>query len=107
MSTAEVVEDLQQGAIEHGMVEFRRAARLKVAQGITTDEEILRELRIVYWRFLPDAGRQAAAAQVERVLRAGLEQAPTQSPKGAYFATLRSVVAGTLQQAQDRLEARS
>jgi len=54
-------------------------------------EEILRELRIVYWRFLPDAGRQAAAAQVERVLRAGLEQATTQSPKGAYFATLRSV----------------
>ena len=41
-------EDLQQGAIEHGMVEFRRAARLKVAQGITTDEEILRELPAEY-----------------------------------------------------------
>jgi aminopeptidase N len=54
-------------------------------------EEILRELRIVYWRFLPDVARQAVAPRVERVLRAGIDQAPTQSPKGAYFATLRSV----------------
>src|SRR4029077_10746459 len=28
-------------------------------------EEILRELRIVYWRFLPDASRQAIAPRVE------------------------------------------
>jgi type II secretory ATPase GspE/PulE/Tfp pilus assembly ATPase PilB-like protein len=41
-------EDLQQAAIEHGMVEFRRAALLKAAQGITTNEEILRELPAEY-----------------------------------------------------------
>jgi aminopeptidase N len=54
-------------------------------------EEILRELRIVYWRFLADGTRRAIAPRVERVLRTGLDQALTPSPKGAYFATLRSV----------------
>jgi len=37
-------EEIQQEAIRHGMVEFRRAALLKVAQGITNTEEVLREL---------------------------------------------------------------
>jgi type II secretory ATPase GspE/PulE/Tfp pilus assembly ATPase PilB-like protein len=37
-------EDLQQEAIKSGMVEFRRAAMLKVAQGVTSTEEVLREL---------------------------------------------------------------
>jgi type II secretory ATPase GspE/PulE/Tfp pilus assembly ATPase PilB-like protein len=37
-------EEIQQAAIEHGMIEFKRAAMVKVAQGVTTTEEILREL---------------------------------------------------------------
>lgn len=37
-------EDLQQEATKCGMIEFRRAALLKVAQGITSAEEVLREL---------------------------------------------------------------
>lgn len=37
-------EELQQCAIQHGMLEFRRAALLKVAQGITTTEELLRDI---------------------------------------------------------------
>ena len=41
-------EDIQQEAIKHGMVEFRRAAMLKVAQGITSSEEVLRELPAEY-----------------------------------------------------------
>jgi len=41
-------EDIQQEAINHGMVEFRRAALLKVAQGITSTEEVLRELPAEY-----------------------------------------------------------
>ncbi len=41
-------EEIQQEAINHGMVEFRRAALLKVAQGITSTEEILRELPAEY-----------------------------------------------------------
>jgi type II secretory ATPase GspE/PulE/Tfp pilus assembly ATPase PilB-like protein len=41
-------EEIQQEAINHGMVEFRRAAMLKVAQGITTTEEVLRELPAEY-----------------------------------------------------------
>jgi type II secretory ATPase GspE/PulE/Tfp pilus assembly ATPase PilB-like protein len=41
-------EDIQQEAIKQGMVEFRRAALLKVAQGITSTEEVLRELPAEY-----------------------------------------------------------
>jgi type II secretory ATPase GspE/PulE/Tfp pilus assembly ATPase PilB-like protein len=37
-------EEIQQAAIEHGMIEFKRAAMVKVAQGVTTTEEILREM---------------------------------------------------------------
>jgi aminopeptidase N len=54
-------------------------------------EEILRELRIMYWRFTSASARQAIAPRVERVLRAELDRALTQGPKGAYFATLRNV----------------
>lgn len=41
-------EEIQQEAIRHGMIEFRRAALLKVAQGITSTEEVLRELPAEY-----------------------------------------------------------
>jgi len=41
-------EELEQEAVRHGMVEFHRAALLKVAQGVTTTEEILRELPAEY-----------------------------------------------------------
>ncbi len=37
-------DDLQQAAVECGMVEFSRAAMLKVAQGVTSTEEIMGEL---------------------------------------------------------------
>jgi type II secretory ATPase GspE/PulE/Tfp pilus assembly ATPase PilB-like protein len=42
------VEEIQEEAIRHGMVEFRRAAMLKVAQGFTSTEEVLRELPAEY-----------------------------------------------------------
>jgi type II secretory ATPase GspE/PulE/Tfp pilus assembly ATPase PilB-like protein len=42
------VEEIQEEAIRHGMVEFRRAAMLKVAQGLTSTEEVLRELPAEY-----------------------------------------------------------
>lgn len=41
-------EDIQRQSIAHGMVEFRRAAMLKVAQGVTSTEEVLRELPTEY-----------------------------------------------------------
>jgi type II secretory ATPase GspE/PulE/Tfp pilus assembly ATPase PilB-like protein len=41
-------EEIQQQAIAGGMIEFRRAAMLKVAQGITSTEEVLRELPAEY-----------------------------------------------------------
>ena len=54
-------------------------------------EEILDELRTVYWRFTAADARAALAPRVERVLRGRLAAARTQSLKGAYFAALRSV----------------
>ncbi len=41
-------EELQNAAIANGMIEFRRAAMLKVAQGITSTEEVLEELPAEY-----------------------------------------------------------
>jgi type II secretory ATPase GspE/PulE/Tfp pilus assembly ATPase PilB-like protein len=41
-------EELQTAAIASGMIEFRRAAMLKVAQGVTSTEEVLRELPAEY-----------------------------------------------------------
>jgi aminopeptidase N len=54
-------------------------------------EEILGQLRAIYWRFMPPEARRAAAPRVERVLRERLDAAQTQSLKGAYFSALRSV----------------
>ncbi|HXD72980.1 MAG TPA: M1 family aminopeptidase [Vicinamibacterales bacterium] len=54
-------------------------------------EELLGELRTIYWRFLSPEERRFHAARVERVLRECLDAAKTQSLKGAYFAALRSV----------------
>jgi type II secretory ATPase GspE/PulE/Tfp pilus assembly ATPase PilB-like protein len=45
---ARPTEEMQQAAVAAGMVEFRRAAMLKVAQGITSTEEVLRELPAEY-----------------------------------------------------------
>ncbi|MGI8978494.1 MAG: GspE/PulE family protein [Pirellulaceae bacterium] len=42
------MEDLQKQAIASGMLEFRRAAMLKIAQGLTSTEEVLRELPAEY-----------------------------------------------------------
>ncbi len=41
-------EELQQAAIAAGMIEFHRSAMLKVAQGLTSTEEVLRELPAEY-----------------------------------------------------------
>lgn len=41
-------EDLQKQAVSGGMIEFRRAAMLKIAQGLTSTEEVLRELPAEY-----------------------------------------------------------
>ncbi|HUK35678.1 MAG TPA: M1 family aminopeptidase, partial [Vicinamibacterales bacterium] len=54
-------------------------------------EQILGQLRTAYWRFIPPAARLEVAPRVEQVMRAQLSLAQTQSLKGAYFATLRSV----------------
>jgi len=41
-------EEIEKQAIDHGMVEFRRAALLQVAHGITSTEDVLRELPAEY-----------------------------------------------------------
>jgi aminopeptidase N len=54
-------------------------------------QQMLAGLGQAYWRFTPGRRRTALAPRVERVLRAGLASARTQSLKGAYFSTLRDV----------------
>lgn len=52
-----------------------------------------------YWRWLEPAEREAAAPGLEKVLRAGLDAAPSQSRKSAWFSALRdtAVTPATLQ----------
>lgn len=60
-----------------------------------TDELVTQQLlgliRGVYWRFLDDSTRLAVAPEVERVLWAGLERAPTPGRKGAWFGAIQGV----------------
>ena len=53
--------------------------------------QVLGLMRGVYWRYLTDAKRRAAAPRVEQVLWDGLERAPTPGRKGAFFSALVSV----------------
>ena len=41
-------DELQKAAVHYGMVEFGRSAMLKVAQGLTSTEEVLREVPAEY-----------------------------------------------------------
>jgi type II secretory ATPase GspE/PulE/Tfp pilus assembly ATPase PilB-like protein len=48
VSSARPAEEIEQKAIQHGMLEFRRAALLKVAQGVTSIEEMMRVVPSAY-----------------------------------------------------------
>jgi type II secretory ATPase GspE/PulE/Tfp pilus assembly ATPase PilB-like protein len=48
LSDARPTDEIEQAAIRHGMIEFRRGALLKVARGITSTEELLRSVPAEY-----------------------------------------------------------
>jgi type II secretory ATPase GspE/PulE/Tfp pilus assembly ATPase PilB-like protein len=48
VTEARPAEEIEQQAIEQGMIEFRRAALLKVAQGVTSIEEMMRVVPSAY-----------------------------------------------------------
>jgi type II secretory ATPase GspE/PulE/Tfp pilus assembly ATPase PilB-like protein len=48
VSEARTARELESRAIDEGMLEFRRAAMLKVAQGVTSTEEVLRAVPTEY-----------------------------------------------------------
>ncbi len=48
-----------------------------------------------YWKFVPAGTRTATAPRLERVLRAGLDAAPTASLKSAWFSALRDIAETT------------
>jgi aminopeptidase N len=54
-------------------------------------QRILSYTQQLYWKFLPEPRRAAVTSGFERVLRAGLDEAATQSLKSAWFGTLRDV----------------
>jgi aminopeptidase N len=54
-------------------------------------QRILGYTQQIYWKFLPDGSRARAAPQLEQVLRAGIDAAPTPSLKSAWFSTVRDV----------------
>lgn len=53
--------------------------------------QLVGTLRSVYWRFLSDSTRRAAAPRVEATLWEALERAPTPGRKGAFFSSLIGV----------------
>ena len=48
ISDGKSTREIEAKAVEQGMVEFRRAALLKVAQGVTSTEEVLRAVPVEY-----------------------------------------------------------
>lgn len=48
IAASATTKEIEQAAIRNGMIEFRRSAMLKVAQGITSTEEILRDVPAEY-----------------------------------------------------------
>jgi aminopeptidase N len=65
---------------------------LRVLPGETDElnvQGILGYLQQAYWKFLPASERSAVAPEVERVLREGLDRAPSSSLKSAWFNALR------------------
>jgi aminopeptidase N len=54
-------------------------------------QRILGYAQQIYWKFLPGRAREAAAPQLEQVLRAGIDAAKTSSLKSAWFSALRDV----------------
>ena len=52
-------------------------------------QRVLGYAQQAYWKFLPAGERARIAPALERVLRAGLDNAPTPSLKSAWFSTLR------------------
>ncbi len=60
---------------------------------IETDEQLVQRIlgytQQTYWRFLSADARRTATPNLERVLRTGLDAAPSSSLKSAWFSTLR------------------
>ena len=54
-----------------------------------TIERVLGYTRQAFWRFLPENERAGVAQRLEPLLRAGIDQAPSQSLKSAWFSALR------------------
>ena len=48
IAASAATSEIEQAAIGNGMIEFRRSAMLKVAQGVTSTEEILRDVPAEY-----------------------------------------------------------
>jgi aminopeptidase N len=55
-------------------------------------QRVLSYISRVFWRFLPAAERTARGPALESLLRAGLDRAPNQSRKAAWFNTYRDTV---------------
>ena len=54
-------------------------------------QRVLGYAQQIFWKFLPESEREAAAPGLERVLHAGLAAAATPSRKAAWFSALRDV----------------
>jgi aminopeptidase N len=57
-------------------------------------ERYLALMADVYWRFLPQAGRERLAPRLEALLWGGLSSAPDASAKAAWFAAVRGMATG-------------
>ena len=53
---------------------------------------VLGYVNSAFWRFLPDADREAIASRLERTLRDGLDRSPSSSMKSTYFSAFRRIV---------------
>jgi len=84
-------DEMLEGRIRPAVLTESLLAALPNEDGELNLERMLRDLRIVYWRFTDEALRPAVASRVEPVLRAGISGARSTRMRAAWFEALRSM----------------
>ena len=94
-ATVTVWEDMLDGRSQPAAVLDMLTTALPRERDELNVQRMLGYAQQVYWKFVPAATRTALAPRLERLLRDGVDAAPTASLKSAWFSTLRDTAQTT------------
>jgi len=91
VATVTLWEEMLDGRVEAAALLEALMRALPRERNELTVQRMLGYAQEAYWRWIPAAQRATLASRLERLLRAGLDAAPTTSLKSAWFNALRDV----------------